>query len=409
MGLSSDFLIGAAQWVRRDVLGRYDSGIWTITIIDLVTAAGFSICIPFLSLYLYQERGLPMTLVGTAFLISGLVSAATQMVGGLLSDRFGRKFLMLMAMGMSMLTYSGMVVLIWIAAPVWAILVVYIIGRSLGMTARPAISAMVVDLSKKERLTETYGLLRVGRNLGWAAGPAIGGYLATFLSYAWLFGVAVLANALAFCLILFFLRESWQRTPEHVDFRSMFSLVTNRTFVMFTVLCLLIFLTMAQIGSTLSVFTVDRIGFTTAEYGLLLTANGLFVVLFQYPVARGISRLDKSHALILGSLLYGFGYLYLGWVTGFTWALVAMAVITMGEITFSPVATSVVGELAPQDQRGRYMGFFGWSETLGMSFAPLAGGIFLDVFPTSPNCVWGPIAALAFIAAFGFYRWGRVR
>jgi len=123
LGLSSDFLIGAAQWVRRDVLGRYDSGIWTITIIDLVTAAGFSICIPFLSLYLYQERGLPMTLVGTAFLISGLVSAATQMVGGLLSDRFGRKFLMLIAMGMSMLTYSGMVVLIWIAAPVWAILV----------------------------------------------------------------------------------------------------------------------------------------------------------------------------------------------------------------------------------------------------------------------------------------------
>ena len=409
MGLSSDFLIGAAQWVRRDVLGRYDSGIWTITIIDLVTAAGFSICIPFLSLYLYQERGLPMTLVGTAFLISGLVSAATQMVGGLLSDRFGRKFLMLIAMGMSMLTYSGMVVLIWIAAPVWAILVVYIIGRSLGMTARPAISAMVVDLSEKERMTETFGLLRVGRNLGWAAGPAIGGYLATFLSYAWLFGVAVLMNALAFCIILFFLRESWQRTIERLDFRGLFSVVNNRTFVMFTAFSLLVFLTMAQIGSTLSVFAVDRVGFSTAEYGLLLTTNGLFVVLFQYPVARGIARLDKSHALILGSLLYGFGYLYLGWVASFTWVLVAMVVITMGEITFSPVATSVVGELAPQDQRGRYMGFFGWGETLGMSLAPLAGGILLDVFPANPISVWGPIAVLAFVAAFGFYWWGRVR
>lgn len=126
---------------------------------------------------------------------------------------------------------------------------------------------------------------------------------------------------------------------------------------MFTALSLLVFLAMAQIGSTLSVFTVDRVGFSTAEYGLLLTTNGLFVVLFQYPVARGIARLAKSHALILGSLLYGFGYLYLGWVASFTWALVAMVVITMGEITFSPVATSVVGELAPQDQRGRYMGF----------------------------------------------------
>ncbi len=394
--------------MRGHILSRFDTGIWTITIIELVTAAGFSICIPFLSLYLHQERGLTMTLVGTVFLIGGLCSAATQMVGGLLSDRFGRKLLMLTAMGMSMFTYSGMVVLIWIAAPVWSILMVFVIGRSLGMTARPAISAMVVDLSKQERLTETYGLLRVGRNLGWAAGPAIGGYLATFLSYAWLFSIAVLASALAFCLILFLLRESWQRTTEHAGFRSMFSVVTNRTFVMFTVLCLLIFLIMAQIGSTLSVFTVDRVGFSTAEYGLLLTANGLCVVLFQYPVARGITRLAKSHALILGSLLYGFGYLCMGWVASFTWALVAMAVITMGEITFSPVATSVVGELAPRDQRGRYMGFFGWGETLGMSFAPLAGGILLDFFPTSPNSVWSPIAALAFIAVFGFYWWGRM-
>jgi len=398
-----------AQGIRWHVLGRFNTRIWTITLIELVTAAGFSICIPFLALYLYQERGLPMTLVGTAILISGLSSAVTQIVSGFLSDRFGRRFLMLGAMGISMLTYSGMVVLIWISAPVWAILVVYVAGRSLGMAARPVISAMIVDLSEKERLTETYGLLRVGRNVGWAAGPAIGGYMATFLSYAWLFGVAVLTSTLAFCLILFFLRESWKRTVESPNFRSMFSVVNNRIFVMFTALSLLVFLTMAQIGSTLSVFTVDRLGFTTAEYGLLLTTNGLFVVLFQYPVARGIARLAKSNTLILGSLFYGFGYLSLGWTASFTWALVAMVVITTGEIIFSPVATSVVGELAPQDQRGRYMGFFGWSETLGMSFAPLVGGVLLDVFPTNPGLVWGTIAILAFVAAIGFYWWGRVQ
>ncbi len=393
--------------LNQKIFGRFDKGIWTITLIDLISAAGFSTCVPFLSLYLYQERGVAMTLVGTAFLASGLISAVTQMIGGYLSDRYGRKKIILISMSLNILNNIGMIAMIAYSAPVWVILFVYILGRAAGMTSRPALSAMVVDLSRRERLTETYGLLRVGRNLGWAAGPALGGYLATFLSYAWLFGVAVLMNVISLLIILFFLKESWSRMTERIDIRSIFSVAQNKTFVLFTGLCLLVFLCMAHLGSTLSVFTVDRLGFSTAEYGLLLTANGLFVVLFQYPVALVINRFRKSTVLILGSLLYCIGWLYMGWTTGFAWAVTAMIIVTIGEIIFSPVATAVVGELAPQDKRGRYMGFFGWSETLGMSVAPLVGGILLDTFTDSPNLVWVPIAAFGFIAAAGFLWWDK--
>jgi MFS family permease len=392
---------------NRNIFNRFDKGIWTLTLIDLINAAGFSTCVPFLSLYLYQERGIAMTLVGAAFLASGLISAVTQMIGGYLSDRYGRKRIILISMSLSILNNIGMIVMISYSAPVWVILFVYVLGRAAGMTSRPALSAMVVDLSKRERLTETYGLLRVGRNLGWASGPALGGYLATFLSYAWLFGVAVLMNTIAFLIILFFLRESWSETAERIDIRSIFSAAENKTFVLFTGLCFLVFLCMAHLGSTLSVFTVDRLGFSTAEYGLLLTTNGLFVVFFQYPVALGISRLKKSTVLILGSFLYCVGWLYMGWTTGFALALTAMIIVTVGEIIFSPVATAVVGELAPREKRGRYMGFFGWSETIGMSVAPLVGGILLDTFTETPNLVWVPISAFGFIAAAGFFWWGR--
>ena len=84
-----------------------------------------------------------------------------------------------------------------------------------------------------------------------------------------------------------------------------------------------------------------------------------------------------------------------------------MIIVTVGEIIFSPVATAVVGELAPREKRGRYMGFFGWSETIGMSVAPLVGGILLDTFTETPNLVWVPISAFGFIAAAGFFWWGR--
>jgi len=348
-----------------------------------------------------------MTLVGTAFLASGLISAVTQMIGGYLSDRYGRKKIILISMSLNILNNLGMIAMISLSAPVWVILVVYIIGRAAGMTARPALSAMVVDLADRERLTETYGLLRVGRNLGWASGPALGGYLATFLSYAWLFATAVLMNTIAFFIILFALKEFYSKTPEHIEIRSIFSVAKNKSFVLFTGLCLLVFLCMAHLGSTLSVFTVDRLGFSTSDYGLLLTTNGLFVVLFQYPVAFVISRFRKYHVLMLGSLLYMIGWLYMGWTTSFGWAVIAIVIVTTGEIIFSPVATAVVGELAPHDKRGRYMGFFGWSETIGMSLAPLVGGILLDTFTDTPNLVWAPIAAFGFIAAAGFFWWGR--
>ena len=66
---------------------------------------------------------------------------------------------------------------------------------------------------------------------------------------------------------------------------------------------------------------------------------------------------------------------------------------------------AVVGEIAPPAWRGRYMGFFGLSETLGMSAGPLVGGILLDSFPAEPYFIWGTIALIACIAAAGFYRW----
>lgn len=349
-----------------------------------------------------------MTLVGTVFLASGLISSVTQMAGGMLSDRFGRRRLIVVSMSLNILTHLAMAIMIAYTAPVPVILTVYVIGRAAGMTSRPAMAAMIVDLSGKQNLTETYGLLRVGRNLGWASGPALGGFLAGFLPYSWLFGTAVIMNVIAFCIILFFLRESREGSVERMEFRSVFTAAADRTFVVFSFLCMLVFLSMAHFGTTLSVFTVDRSGFSTAEYGLLLTANGLFVVLFQYPVAMGISKLKKYWTLMLGGILYGIGYLAMSSVTAFGGALAAMIIITMGEITFSPVATAVVGEMAPPDRRGRYMGFFGWSETLGMSLAPLVGGVLLDTFTASPGMVWLPIAGFSFAAAAGFLLWGKM-
>jgi len=400
-------LSGKATSPLRNVFHRFEPGIWIVTVMQFFTVIGFSICMPFLSLYLYQDRGLSMTMVGIILLAAGLCSAVSQALGGALSDRFGRRPVLLIAAFVSIFLYSGLAVLIGISAPVWAITLAYIAARSVLTITRPVISAMVADFTAKEKLTEAYGILRIGANIGWAAGPAIGGYLATFLPYGWLFGVPVLTCAIVSLIVFFFVHESSHGTGRRVGVRSILPPAGDRAFLDFTMVSLLLFIVMGQMASTLSIFAVDRVGFSTAQYGLLLTLNGLIVILFQYPVTLALRRVAKFRALIVGSLLYALGYLSFGWITQFGWALGAMAIITAGEIIHSPVTLSVIGELSPQDQRGRYMGFYGLSETIGIAMGPLLGGILLDAFPSDLKLVWAPIASIALIAAIGYYWWAR--
>ena len=400
-------LSGKANNSLRNVFHRFGPELWLVTATQFFIAIGFSICIPFLSLHLYEDRGLSMTMVGTIILAAGLCSAVSQVLGGALSDRFGRRPILLIGALVSVFSFSGLAALIGISAPVWAIAAVYIASRSILTTTRPVISAMVADFTPKEKLMEAYGILRIGANMGWAAGPAIGGYLAAFLPYGWLFGIAPLACGIVFLIIYFFIRESSHGMSKGVGLRSMLTIANDRPFLIFVVINILLFIVMGQMVSTLSIFTVKMLDFSYAQFGLLLTLNGLIVIFFQYPMTLALRRLAKFRALILGSLLYMFGYLSLGWITQFGWALVAMAVITGGEIIHAPVSLSVVGELSPEDKRGRYMGFFGLSQTIGIAVGPLLGGVLIDAFPFNPELIWAPVAVVAFTAALGYYWWGR--
>ena len=400
-------LPGRARGLLPDVYHRFEPDVWVMAVIRLLTAVGFSICMPFLSLHLHQDRGVSMTLAGLILLAGGLCAAVSQAIGGVLSDKLGRRPVLLVAAAAGAFLYAGLALLIGIVAPVWAITVVYIAGRSMLTVTHPVIAAMVADFAPKERLTEAYGILRIGANIGWAAGPAIGGYLITFVPYAWLFAIPAITCGIVFFIVLLSIRESSSGAGYAAGLRSILPTVDNPPFLVFTLLSLLLFIVMGQMGSTLSIATVDRLGFSTAQYGFLLTLNGLIVIFFQYPVTLALRKLAKSWALVLGSVLYGLGYLSLGWIVGFEWALGAMAVVTMGEIIHTPITLSVIGELSPKGQRGRYMGFFGVSETMGIAVAPLLGGILLDAFPANLELVWVPLASLGFVAAVGYYWWDR--
>ncbi len=389
---------------NRTGLRRFQRGIWVAMGVQAIRSTGFSISFTYLPLYLYQERNISMTSVGLIIMISGILSGFCQILGGMLADRFGDRKMFIVFQSAETTLFALLAVLVATHSVVWSILLTSVTVTIMGGMSAPAVSAIVADVSEKDHLTESYGLMAIGGNLGWAIGPLAGGFLQS-ASYAWAFGVGAFITSFSLIGIPYLPKDIPRKPVEILSKKNLEVFFSDSTMVFFCVLCTLFYLEISNWGSTLSVFTVDRIGFSPAEYGLLMSISGVLIIIFQYPVSRGIERLGYPTALFLGSFLYGAGFLSLAWVKSFVPAVGSVVILVLGEMLFIPTSYSVMGKISKPEDRAKSMGLLGLYATVGSSFGPLLGGFLLDRFPTNPLYLWGPLALPAFVAAIGFISW----
>ena len=389
----------------------------------ILGSTGFSIVIPFLSLYLHGERGVPMSLVGGIFFFGALAGALGQVVGGDLTDRMGRKVVLVGTQLVRAAAFIALGAAVLVNAPIFWFGLFTAVSAFAGRAFEPPSGAMVADIATGAARAEYYAILRIGGNLGWAIGPAIGGFLAA-LSYPTLFLIAagvLLASGL-------FMAIKVEETRPHRVARSLevqeattllpsstgtaplgrFGLeelghaLRDATFVRYCLTSLVLFTVMAQLISTLSVYAVEWDGISKLELGALYALNGLMVVFLQFPMVRFLAPYRMTTALVAGSILYGLGYAMMGFGHGVTLLFVAMFVVTLGEIVTTPASMNLVANFSTVELRGRYMGVYGLFNSFGWSIGPLLGGILLDFAARRPMLLWTPIGCLALLAAVGY-------
>jgi MFS family permease len=398
------WLAAVPTWGRvRAFVRGYDRRLWVLFTVQLIVSVGFGAAMPYVGLYLYDVLGVPMGIVGTIMLVAALTGSAAQIMGGEIADRAGRRPLIAWTMGLRALVFLLMAYVVSIRASYLIVAAVFLGIRFVGAMNQPAISSMVADIVPTERRVEAFGILRIGGNAGWAIGPAIGGFLVAS-SYASLFILTAVASAIGLAIVLFFVTETIPaRETEHFSLHRLLDATRDRPFLSFCGASLLLFLVMGQFGSTLSVYTTSFLGISTAQLGFVYTLNGALVVLVQWPAALLGKRIGVRRALVIGSLLFAAGYFSVGIVPGFAFLMGSMTVITLGEVLFSPSATSTVAELAPAGKTGRYMGLFGLSRAFGWSGGPFIGGWLLEAYGRTPVTLWGIIAAIGIGAAAWFF------
>src|SRR5256712_10772477 len=162
----------------RRVLFQKDRRLLHLFLGRVLGSTGFSIVIPFLSLYLHGERGVPMSLVGGIFFFAALAGAVGQVVGGELTDRLGRKVVIVGSQLARSATFVGFGVAVLVHAPIFWFFLLTALSAFAGRAFEPPSGAMVADIATGSARAEYYAILRIGGNLGWAIGPAIGGLLA---------------------------------------------------------------------------------------------------------------------------------------------------------------------------------------------------------------------------------------
>jgi MFS family permease len=323
-----------------------------------------SFVVPFLVLYL-RQKGFSITESGVALAAYGGGELIASPVGGYLADRVGRRW----TIALSMYSSAGAMIALSQVRTYAAIVTLAFLAGLVSEARRPASLALLTDLVPEGQRVTVFAVLRLAENLAFAAGVALGGFLAN-ASFLWLFIGDAASSVVYGTVALLALPEGTRasRTEERDRGGGYRSALANHAFILFMVASVMLFFVYFQQQASLPLY-VRKNGLTNADFGLLLSLNGVIVLLFELPISAITMRHPKKLMIALGFLLVGLGFGLTGLAHGIVFLGFTVAIWTLGEIVAAPVSYAYVADLAPPHLRGHYQGLYG----LCFGFAAIAG------------------------------------
>ncbi|KJY82910.1 MFS transporter [Vibrio galatheae] len=382
------------QWQR---VKRFNLPVWTVLIGVLIARTSYFMAWPFLVVFLYQDYGASAVEVGAMLAASAFIGSSTGLYSGYLSDKFGRKWLMVAGCFIAFFAYCG----IALATQMWhfylLILLTGLMHPLIDGPAKAVLGDSLKDLKDRELALNTrYFLL----NIGGAAGPLIGVTLALSAPQS-LFLVTGFTHFFYAFWIMFGIERKKFKHDQHKqasalpNFRQTLKVISqDRIFVVLLFANLLLMFVYAQLESSVPQVIV-RSGIEDAAklIAMLMVVNTATIVVLQFPLLKLLEKLPLFSRTRIGMVLLTAGQV--GFIvspnnSALGWAL-ACFVISVGEVITFPTINVQIDRLAPAHLRGSYFGATALY-TLGFAIGPLVGGAMIEWL----GATW--LFALCFVA-----------
>jgi MFS family permease len=394
------------------IYNEFPSRFWVIVAANFVDRIGQTLIFPFFTLYITSKFNVGMTQAGILLGLFHLTGLIGNVIGGALSDRFGRKAIVLFGLVVSALSAVSM-------GLVNRLEIFYVLAMTVGLlsdVAGPAWQAMIADVLPENKRTEGFGVLRVVGNMTWIVGPTLGGIIAT-RSYMALFIMDAVASLITAVIIYRLIPETKPQTEEGHEEETLIktiggygTVLKDRAFMAYILVSMAMTVVYIQMYNSLSVYLRDEHGVSAQGYGYVLTTSAITVILFQFRVSRRVKNYPPMLMMALGAAFYMVGFSMYGFVSVYIMFLVAMVIITIGEMIALPTSQSLAVSFSPADMRGRYMAVFSLAWSVPAIIGPTAAGIVMDNF--NPHWVWyigGLLCAVSVVSFIALFRSTRER
>ena len=350
----------------------------------LLNAFGNGLVVPFLLIYLHNERGIGLGVAGLVLATNAGVSLIAGPIAGALVDRVGGKRMLTAALcflTLGFVTYS------FVESPWQGFLASAVTGVGNG-AFWPAQSTLLAGLTTRAQRSATFAMQRVVMNLGIGLGGVAGGFIATE-SFRALFLLDALTFVAYGVILTLFVHEPAVREAKTERGGTYGTVFRHRIFMALMVLnALYIGAGIAQL-EILPAFATNEAGVSKIGVGWLFFINTIVIVLLQLPTTRlaeGKRRVPFLTGVGIVSaaawLLVPASGLWLSGTSAFVLLAVAVSVFAIGECLHGAVQPTLVVDLADPRLLGRYMAISALSWQVGFMVGPAAGGVLLAVSPT---------------------------
>jgi MFS family permease len=346
--------------------------------------------LPFLSPVLRRDYHLPESRLTLLLLLYGVGSLSAILVGGWLTDRFGRRATLILSLagGGSLAIAMGFAQTIGLLAP---LLLIY---GFVGELYRPAASAIIGDRLPSSQRAIGFAALRLAVNLGFAFGTGLGGFIADWDFRALFWGDG--ATTLLFALLVLWKIPETRPAPEDRPALAVPPIWRDGIFLRVVLISFAFSLVFFSHITVFPLTVSGSAGYPLKVYGAFIALNCLVISLFEMTSVNALRGYRRLRVAALGMFLTGLGFALTGVFMHWGWFIFAVMVWTAGEIFTSPQVMAFVADWSPPAWRGRYLSYYQASWSLAFALNPV---IFVTLHARLPERAFWPLALLVALPA----------